>query len=79
MSDYTPTTYEVALAYVHGADGDRWTKFKAYYLREEFYRWLAEHDREVKAEAWDEGFDAGELSINYIEDYTPNPYREETE
>ena len=33
----------------------------------EFYRWLAEHDREVAASAWDEGSQNG-ASQN-------NPYR----
>lgn len=54
----------------------------------EFNRWLAEHDREVKAEAWDEGFEAGqedaygsEASLRWNMPHTciTNPYREETE
>lgn len=28
-------------------------------MRAAFDRWLAEHDREVAAEAWDEGYQAG--------------------
>ena len=44
----------------------------------EFNRWL----RQVKAEAWDEGFDAGErdafdLNENPGYECIPNPYRQE--
>lgn len=55
MSDYTPHIDDVAMAYVHATNGDTWVAGRADALRAEFYRWLAEHDREVKAEAWAEG------------------------
>lgn len=61
MSDYTPTTNRVRNSYandiasyptpanVFEADA------RADSAKEEFDRWLAEHARKVKAEAWDEG------------------------
>ena len=48
MSEYTPTTDDIRNTYA--------------FLRveaDEFDRWLAAHDAEVKAEAWDEGYSAG--------------------
>ena len=90
MSDYTPTTDEVRDRYavslfhtehrldghVHDSvsDGDP-----------EFERWLAAHDQEVAARAWDEGFDAGEKDAwdvdvtNESHVCTPNPYRSRSE
>lgn len=45
----------------------------------EFDRWLAQHDREVKAAAWDEGyshlFDAGRASDLTVVSLDDNPYR----
>lgn len=41
MNDFTPTTEEAR-------QGSIW-------LGDEFDRWLAKHEREVKAEAWEEG------------------------
>ena len=60
MSDYTPTTEDVAVCYM--AAGALRTSRREHdalmeageRYRPEFDRWLAEHDREVKAEAWDE-------------------------
>ena len=55
MSDYTPTTGIVKAAYmvhmnhhenIEHEDGAA-----------EFDRWLAEHDRQIAAEAWDEGYE----------------------
>jgi hypothetical protein len=74
VSDYTPTTGDVRARYVrdHGAHFvSDWA---------EFDRWLAE----VKAEAWEEGFDAGERDVHEHElthwddsDCIQNPYRGE--
>lgn len=72
MTDFTPTTEQVRQAYgvaheLTGASMDE----------REFDRWLAQHDREVAAEAWD----AAVKAMRY-EDGTPvelvsvvNPYR----
>ena len=38
---------------VHGYITSRWADSR----QPEFDRWLAEHDREVAARAWDEGFE----------------------
>lgn len=65
MSDYTPTTEEVAEIYFQS--GYKTTP-------EQFYRWLAEHDREVKADVYDEALQDAEVSP-----MLRNPYREETE
>lgn len=87
MSDeYTPTTEDVRDAYTHGAallppyysDG-----FQAALAgrRAEFDRWLAAHDREVAARAWDEGYEAGrENALAEPGSGIPgsNPYRVET-
>ena len=54
MSEHTPTTYAVRTNYamtmlrVGRKDIDPYSAFD---------RWLAEHDREVAAKAWEEGFD----------------------
>lgn len=59
MNDYTPTTEEVRDGYeLNASDLCRQPLgHRDHYA--EFDRWLAEHDRQVKAEAWAEGFDAG--------------------
>ncbi len=40
---------------------------------------LAAHDREVKAEAWDEGFRAGRSADHNSMWWPPNPYRIESQ
>ena len=51
-SDYTPTTEEVRKIYVVAiAERDNWLKPT---VTKFFDRWLAEHDREVKAQAIDD-------------------------
>lgn len=81
MCKYTPTTEEVRARYSADEFGN------SAGLSDpcpEFDRWLAEHDRQVKAEAWEEGWDAGlqhwwhGLPM-HGEHKTDNPYREETE
>ena len=80
MSGYTPTTEEVRDSYDY-----QFTLGMSDISRiAEFDRWLAS----VKAEAWEEGFNAGEgeayehearLQWSMPHDCTVNPYREETE
>ena len=48
MTDYTPTTEEIRLRY---SDSRHWGEE----LDAQFDRWLAE----VKAQAWEKGYDAG--------------------
>lgn len=79
MSDYTPTTDDIQrLVYEYGSSSTvkiTWEDFNA---------WLAQ----VKAEAWEEGFNAGEgeayehearLQWSMPHTCAKNPYREETE
>lgn len=74
MSDYTPTTAEIALATVPGSYlswGDGY-----------FQRWLSKHDREVAALAWDEAAawtrEEGMTSDRDVQVMRgDNPYREE--
>lgn len=71
MSEYTPTTEDVAF-YYEGPDMD------AAERRAEFDRWLAGE----RAKAWDEGFCVGERSgarEDPLNPYTENPYRERGE
>lgn len=78
MSEYTPTTDDVALAYIHAVNGDTWVSGKARALQAEFDRWL----KQVKAEAWDEGYNTpnySDLDERYGRPEPRNPYREETE
>ena len=70
MTDYTPTTEEVRDAfsdYNEDVDGG-WYEAEA-----QFYRWLAE----VKAQAWEEGFQGGYDSAMGVGNI-PNPYRQES-
>ena len=69
---YTPSTRRVRAAYVHGVGGSTWYEGKAESLQKDFDRWLAE----VKAEAWEEGYDSGAVR-NYM-DSPANPYRQES-
>ena len=48
--EYTPTMDEVRTAYKAGG-GYRWPE-----RGEQFNRWLAAHDRELAALAWDKGY-----------------------
>lgn len=61
MTGYTPNTEEIKEAWNRRYDGEHTSAPRA--EREkydaEFDRWLAEHDREVKAQARDEGYNAG--------------------
>lgn len=58
MSEYIPETSVVRVSYGRTGhdsyiESNRWAK------EAEFDRWLAAHDREVAAKAWDEGYEAG--------------------
>lgn len=76
MTEYTPTTVGVRMAYVY-IDVEEPTEVRA----RSFDRWLAEHDRAVAADAWDEAISAttelsssnGYFSVIYTP--KPNPYR----
>lgn len=76
MSGYIPHDDDVAMAYVHAANGDTWVAGRADALRSEFDRWLAS----VKAEVWEQGFFD---TINGVDHalwkikFDKNPYREE--
>lgn len=70
MSDWNPTTEDIRNDFAR--DGMKYADM--------FDRWLAE----VKAQAWDEGFDAGERDVFEHElthwddsDCIQNPYRKE--
>ena len=59
MSEYTPDAEDAELFFVLGA-----TEFRVGYpemtssaLHHGWRRWLAEHDKEVAAKAWEEGFE----------------------
>jgi len=75
MDDYTPSLAAVieiyALSDPHNAES----------RAEAAKRALAAHDRVVAANAWDEGFDAGERDVleheagNFDSPCIPNPYR----
>ena len=74
MNNYTPTTEQMHDVYVR-ADIAGYKPRKEY--EAEFDRWLDQ----VRAEAWDEGHNAGQHNEH---EYRPrramtNPYRQETE
>jgi hypothetical protein len=71
MSDYIPTTEQIADAW-HFASRDY--PFKSRVKRAEFNRWLAEHDREVAAGAWDEGYYRGVRDSELVMEPADNPY-----
>ena len=73
MSDYTPTTQEIreVWALARGAGSGYGEMLPS--NRMEFNRWLAE----VKAEAWQEGFDRGVLFFNSGDER--NPYKQKEE
>ena len=61
---------------VHGYITDRWANSR----QPDFDRWLAAHDRETAARAWDEGYRQGRSDqadhSMYHQTHTANPYRE---
>ena len=73
MSDYTPTTEEIRIGKRKITDG-KFYYTERYVTDAEFDRWLAE----VKAQAWDRGYEAG--LTDFASSMTTNPYRQgETE
>ena len=62
---------------VHGYITDRWANSR----QPDFDRWLAAHDRETAARAWDEGYRQGRSDqadhSMYHQTHTANPYHEE--
>lgn len=88
--EYTPTTEEVRSSFASNQFVQR-GEFEFELLAEdeagaEFDRWLAAHDAEVAAKAWDEGHDAGWnsrhddairgwMSSGVHESDAENPYR----
>lgn len=79
MSAYIPHNDDVEMAYIHGASLDYPVAARADALRAEFNRWLAKHDRDVKAEAWEEGWKHDSDYMNTWGQFCPhiecNPYR----
>lgn len=78
MTDYTPTTAEIADWYAHKGDSTAAPYYASKLTKRvnEFDRWLAEHDRQVAERAWDRC--VGEMPIdpdwkNFYSDQ--NPYR----
>jgi len=88
VSDYTPTTDEVKNAW---AGLQVAVNGKPYEVADaEFYRWLADHDAEVAARAWEEGAKAEGRYLMRAEDADAagqgvmvyreeNPYRTEAQ
>lgn len=74
MNKYTPTADEVRDAFAGKGKG---YANSSHYERQgsEFDRWLDEHDRQVKAEAWEEGQDEGTVAAINFTPLPPNPYR----
>lgn len=78
MSDYVPTVGELRQAYVEASGAT--VAQESYYAEQvaEFERGIAR----IKAEAWDEGAQAGSADARAVNPGypapTPNPYREET-
>lgn len=82
MSDYMPLTGIVKAAYVGHMNNIENLKHED--AAEEFDRWIAEHDRQVAAEAWNEGYQAGvhdeRIAAGWDYPATPgraNPYKEQ--
>ena len=78
MSEYVPTTKGVRDSYVYAGIGYNGELITAERIaRKEFDTWL----NSVKADAWDEGFDAGEQDVfqheqqDWANECIVNPYR----
>jgi len=65
VSGYTPTTEEVRKAWADWVTTD-------WLATEQFDRWLAE----VKAQAWEEGYDDGYVDGSCDRERADNPYRQ---
>jgi hypothetical protein len=82
--EYTPTDQQVIDDYMPdeediGFDArtmsmGEWKRLKV----AAFDRWLAAHDAQIRAEAWDEGHRRGWMDgVENAEPASPNPYRKE--
>ena len=66
-TDYTPTTEEVFQSWKAGVE-----EWEGVCDRAEFYRWLAAHDAEVRADEYQRGYQRGcEDTARAIEDMPP--------
>jgi hypothetical protein len=78
MADWMPTTAQVRSGYAVDPEGEYRDPINAASneraAEREFNRWLEAHDRQVKADAWDEGIEAG-VDNPTPGDYDLNPYR----
>lgn len=74
--EYTPTTEEMHLRQIPGADPNDLNATEQQDL-DEFYRWL----RAEKATAWEKGAESAFFSwdIRGFVDYPENPYRKESQ
>ena len=85
MSDYTPTTEEVREMFasfgramdslIYATQPDQNSRSYGFTMELYLDRWLAVRDRELKAQAWDEGAEAG-INAALKHAKTPNPYRQ---
>ena len=74
---YTPTTEKIKLAY-SGLHEKNYYDFTFMQREENFDRWLAAHDAELQADAWDEGFTNGrDLAVSGQPMTRNNPYKEQ--
>lgn len=77
MSDTTPTTEEVRdfVTQIYGNDSSL-ARARAEAIGLWFDNWLAEHDRELSEERWEEGYAAGDADAQHYETRldTHNPY-----
>lgn len=78
MTDYVPNTGEIKRSYVRQLLS-RWPDYDGD-LGQEFDRWLAEHDRQVETEAWDDCINQVCATMKYADGYISfdgrKPYRE---
>lgn len=77
--EYMPTTDQVRIEYV-GVDPDNVDAVTNadFIAAAMFDRWLAAHDAQIRAEAWDEGFTEGrDLAVSGQPMTRNNPYREQ--
>jgi len=79
MSGYTPTTEEIEESYIYQQYDANRRYVSAKEAGEAFDRWLSEHDREVVAKAWQEGYaDCMDYHMsNGLKGAEANPYKEE--
>lgn len=90
LQEWVPTTEQVRAAFAHhygrmAAFTDEELPEAVANFRLDFDSWLAEHNRQLAARAWDEGYrdgvrdEARAYGSDQEEPPTPNPYREEGE